>query len=178
MRWSRPTTILSGHRSTMRASTSGLSTADGADHDPCHTCLEQTGRGALVPHSSADLHRNSDGRGDTEHDVAVGHAAAARGVEIDDVQTGGTRGDERLGKLQRVPVDGLGRELAPEEPHTPTAAYVDGGPEMHDQGSRAGSPHMRAKRASSRRPAEADFSGWNWVPNTLPRSKATASSPP
>ena len=85
---------------------------------------------------------------------------------------------EGLRLLERVTVDGLRGELALAQPDTLAHADVDRRPKLQVHPSRAVSQQMRAKRPSSPRPAEADFSGWNWVPNMLPPSNATASSPP
>ena len=149
----------------------------GSDDDPRDAGLEQLSCATLVADPSAGLHRHRDRRRDGEHEGPVRGAAVAGGIEIDDVQPRGPSSHERLRLLERVAVHGLGGELAPEQAHAPARPDVDGGPQLQVQRSEPSS-QIRAKRSSSRSPAEADFSGWNWVPNRFPRSKATAISPP
>ena len=83
-----------------------------------------------------------------------------------------------LGLLRRIAVHGLRTELAAEQAHASASPDVDGGPQLQRHDSEGSSVQIRAKRSSSCRPANADFSGWNCVPNMLPCSNATAISPP
>src|ERR1035441_4524082 len=110
--------------------------------------------------------------------MPVRPAAFARGVEIDDVQAGGPGRDEGHGLLERIAVDGLGGELSAEQAHALAGSDIDGGPQLQGHTPEGSSAQIRAKRSSSCRPADADFSGWNCVPNMSPRSNATAISPP
>ena len=110
--------------------------------------------------------------------LPIGLAGAPRRIEIDDMEAGGPRRVERLSLLEGVAVFGLVREPAPEQAYAPSRSDIDGRPEVQGQVPEDGSSQILAKRSSTVRPAEADFSGWNWVPNRFPSSKATASSPP
>ncbi len=150
-----------------------------ADNNPCDAALQQRRGGALVTHPAAGLHGHAGSCGDVRaRRPRFGEppfSAASRSTTCRREAPAATKAHACS---QRVAVDGLGGELAPQEAHAPAVADVDGGPQLQAQPPTAGPAQSPAKRASSARPAEADFSGWNWVPNMLPRSNATASSPP
>ena len=68
----------------------------------------------IVADATAGLHRHPDRRRRcAARSSRFGRAAVPGGVEVDDVQARRPRRHERLGLLERVAVDGLGRELAP-----------------------------------------------------------------
>ena len=101
--------------------------------------------------------------------------ATPGGVEIDHVQPPGAGVDEPAGQRHRVPVVGLAVEVALDEAHGTPVADVDGRVEVHHAGRAA---TARTKLARMPRPTAPDFSGWNWVPQTGPRSAEAVTGPP
>jgi len=97
------------------------------------------------------------------------------GVEIDDVEPGCPSGHEAAGQVHRVPVLVLPIEVALGEPHRTAVAYVDGGIELHHRSASWTAPTKLARMPS---PTAPDFSGWNWVPHTVPRSDEAVTWPP
>ena len=75
-----------------------------------------------------------------------------------------------------VAVDGLLVEVALHEANGPAGPQIDRRVELHRHAS---TPAARpVKLVRSRRPVAPDFSGWNWVANTLPCRKAALSVVP
>ena len=76
-----------------------------------------------------------------------------------------------------VAVDALAVEVALDELHDLPAAEVDRRIELHQAAEQ-----RRAQRSTNAertaRPVRLDFSGWNWVAHTLPRSTAATTGPP
>ena len=102
---------------------------------------------------------------------------AERPIEIDDVDPrrtligeGGGDGDGIVAVL------GLLVVVALQQPHDAAAAQVDGRVQLG--GHARTDPDRRTKLVSSARPDSPDFSGWNWVANTLPLRNAALTVPP
>ena len=107
----------------------------------------------------------------------VRRAAVAGGVEIDDVQAGGAGRDEGLGLLERVAVDGLGGELPrSRRTHRPPGGRWRATAPRSRPGRRLGADAGEAVQEARGRPKPTSRGGTG--SRTLPRSKATASSPP
>ena len=127
-------------------------------HDPTGKCVGQFGeeRGVLDRHTAHDeaIHTGSHvrtGRLDrtdapaqlTGHSRRSHHPAHEFGlhgrsclsaIEIDDMQATSATGGEPAGHLHGVVTKhGLAVIVALQEPHTPAAAKVNGGPEFHGQ---------------------------------------------
>ena len=77
-----------------------------------------------------------------------------------------------------VAVDGLAIEVPLVEPDASTAAQVDGRVEVDHRVPAATCSTARTKLPSSARPTALDFSGWNWVAHSRPRSTAAVIDPP
>ncbi len=85
----------------------------------------------------------------------------------------GTARLEGLRALDRVrAVNGLATEIAFRQAHAPPRSQVYRREEFH------GYEQARTKLAIIPRPTVEDFSGWNWVAHTVPRSAAAATEPP
>ena len=120
---------------------------------------------------AAELDRDPHGRGDPAHVVEVPGLARPRAVEIDHVEPGRAlplpaHGGDHGVVLER----GLAVVVALHQPDGAAVADVDCGVEDQAQ--------MRVKFSSNARPAELDFSGWNWTPYSGGRSTAHAKRSP
>ena len=122
-----------------------------------------------------------DGGGDGQHRRPVDRLPGPGRVEVDHVQPAGPGGREPPGQGHRVAVVGLPVEVALGQAHRPAVADVDGRVQVHHAAVMATSgrrPAARTKLARMPRPTEPDFSGWNWVPHTGPRSAEAVTGPP
>ena len=145
------------------------------DHDSTHAEAEERVRDVVVAHTTAALHRRPDGTHDRGHRLTV-VASTACGVEVDDVDPRRAGGLELLRHGHWVVVvGGLLLEVALCQPHDPPVAHIDGRVEIHRAQPRQ---HASTKLRSSCSPADPDFSGWNCVAHTLPRSTAATTGPP
>jgi hypothetical protein len=151
-----------------------------ADHHATGAGGEQRGERRFVPHAAADLQAQALDRRDPADQVDVRRPAAARRVEIDQVQPARSAPRVRAGQLR-----GIGRVarrlgvVALAQPCHAAREHIDGGED----------DHVSARKfRSTRAPTPADRSGWNWMPwklrcetiaaNGDPCSQpATASSP-
>ena len=127
--------------------------------------------GRPVAQAAADLDRNGRGRDDLGDRAGVA-AGPERRVEVDDVDPVGPLRREAEGDLDgALRVDRPLRRVAVEKADDLPSHQVDGGPERD---------HAASERKFSRirRPADDDFSGWNWQPQTLPRRAAATNRPP
>jgi hypothetical protein len=109
--------------------------------------------------AAAVLHRHGQLVGDVLEMVEALRRAAARAVEVDDVQEARAGLDPCARRLQRrVAVDRLLVEVAPDEADGLTLGDVDRRVEDHRAGVRA---QIAVKLRSSASPWVEDFSGWN-----------------
>ena len=97
------------------------------------------------------------------------------GVEIDDVEPGRAAIGEPAGQVHRVAVPALPVEVALDQAHGTAVADVDGRIELHHRPARW---TASTKLARMPKPTAPDFSGWNWVPHTGPRSADAVTGPP
>ena len=179
-RASRPTAT--GYRVGQAVHERRLLERGGAEHDPAHPGLEERLGRRLVTDAPAGLHRHVDGAGDLGDDGAVDGAA----------RCGRRRGRRRgsrsprasakvTGLLERVlVVHGLLGVVPLVETHAAAPQQVDGGEErpslhVHRRAGCGRPPRTRRGRSS---PTAPDFSGWNWVAHTGPRSTAAVTGPP
>src|SRR5579875_1148589 len=79
-------------------------------------------------------------------------------------------------RLERVAVARLASRGALHEPHGRTVGYVDGGQQF--EGAPGAHDNVSSQFSSSAAPASPDFSGWNWVALTGPRSTAATNGSP
>ncbi len=120
--------------------------------------------------SAAVLHRHPRLIRHATQLLEVYRLATLGAVEIDHVQVVGARCHPGTGGGQGIlVVDLLGVEVPLDQAHGVAVEDVDGRVEPHraSVGRSAGAAaamQMRAKLASSRRPAAEDFSGWNCTP--------------
>ena len=125
------------------------------DADPLVAAKRWVGAGARALHV-VDL----DGRGDPAHVLEVGGLAAARSVEIDDMQSTGAGVHPPRRRVQRIGVvvgAGVKRPLG--QTHRLAAQDVDSGKQDHARAT--GAPwrqHCRNEPSMSR-PCAEDFSG-------------------
>ena len=125
------------------------------------------------PACTADRH----GRGDGGDEVAVDGLARPGGVEVDGVDPSGPGRDERLGHRDGiVAVHALGREVPLDELHDLAAPQVDRRVEVHQ--TETGAAQRSTNACSVAKPVRLDFSGWNWVAHTDPRSTEATTGPP
>jgi hypothetical protein len=114
-----------------------------------------------------------DCRRDRRHDLAVASHARPGRVEVDHVEPPGTARLEGLRTFDGVgAVNGLTTEIAFGQAHAPARPQVYRREEFH------GYEQALTKLAIIPRPTVEDFSGWNWVAQTVPRSAAAATEPP
>src|SRR5664280_685859 len=126
-------------------------------------------------HSPAGLDRDIDGGGNGQHRRAVHRTAGTRRVEIDHVQPRRTGIGEPGGQSHRVSVLALPVEVTLHQPDGGATPDVDGRIEVHHADA---SSTQRTKLARMPSPTAPDFSGWNWVPHTAPRSAEAVTAPP
>src|SRR5438477_3687203 len=166
---------------------SGVLQGSGAHDHPGQSQLEQGLGREVVTDPAAVLNGDTDGLHDGGDDLAVGRPAGTCRVEVHDVQPRGARARELTGDRDGVtPVDGLAGVVALHQTDATSLPEVYGGIEVQRRrqprppspGSHRTSPHTSAKLRSSPRPVPPDFSGWNWVAQTLPRSTAATTGPP
>ena len=79
------------------------------------------------------------------------------------------------GQSHRVSVLALPVEVTLHQPDGGTTPDVDGRIEVHHADA---SSTQRTKLARMPSPTAPDFSGWNWVPHTAPRSAEAVTAPP
>lgn len=153
----------------------GMGDRGGAHHHPTDTRpgeLFDVGDGA---HSPTGLHpgRTSHRFADRSNERTVDRVTGAGSIEVDHMDPGGAGLGEGTGDGNRiVAVDRLVGIVTLAQAHAASASNVDRGIHDHD-----GTPN-RTTLCSSARPAAADFSGWNWVAITLPRSTIEATCTP
>src|SRR5690606_35115071 len=126
-------------------------------------------------HAAPGLHLQAGAADDPAHELEQGVASGPSGVQVDQVQP--TRPLLRIGLRQRervVAIAGFLRVIALGEAHDPAVAHVDRG--IQGEAAHAGS-RLR-KLCSSRAPATAERSGWNWAPMMLPRRTIAANGCP
>ncbi len=159
----------------MSSRKSGSAERGRADHDALGAGVQGALDGKGVAKAAADLDARVRLGGDAAHVLEVLRRARARAVEVDDVKPLGPLVRPALRRVERVGVvRGLALVVALHEPHGLAAADIDC--RVEDQAGTG--EQIAAKFSSSRRPAELDFSGWNWTPKTLPRSTTAAKVSP
>src|SRR4051794_21781481 len=126
----------------------------------------------LGAEAAAVLHRDLELLRDPLEVPQVHRPALARAIQVHHVELSGSVLHPRPRGLERiVDVDGLLVEVALAEAHRLPAADVDRGQEDH-AARRSADAAMLVKFRRSRSPFSLDFSGWNCVPYTGPRSTA------
>jgi hypothetical protein len=164
-------------RSRLRVDELGIAHGGRTHHDAAHTQRRPTPRRRRRAHSPTGLHRAPDPqrRGDRGDDGPVDRIAAAGGVEVDHVDPRRPASANDGDRDRIVAVDRLGVVVALGEPHHTTAAQVDRRVQVGDEPSPAAHATPDARRpdevAEQPQPGVADFSGWNWVANTLPAER-------
>jgi len=120
---------------------------------------------------TAELDRHVDGVKNRSNRVAIDCASGKGAVEIDDVQPFEAVGGEGARLGCRVGVEyGCPLHVALFEANALAVFEIDGGKQDHGF-------HFR-KLAIRAKPRRWLFSGWNWVPATLPRATIAVISPP
>ena len=140
--------------------------SNGADDDFLRAGIEprpSIGDGA---DAAADLHAQIALRQPPDH-VNFGRLAAARALEVDDVQPRAARHVERVEHRLGVAVRRDPREVAVLQPDSVALQQVDRRDHVH-----------ATKSLSTCRPAFDDFSGWNCTPKTRPFWTAATKGPP
>ena len=133
----------------------------GPDHHPGRAGLDRLPDRLDRSQSAADLESHIDVGADPADVIEVHGVAAARAVEVDDVQLARARiyppprGVERVGV-----VDGLLIELALGQAHGLALEDVDGGEQDHARAP-ATPAQIATNPSSMRSPFSDDFSGWN-----------------
>ena len=135
---------------------------------------------------AGQLDRDVEGADDLGQQFGVA-APPERGVEVDQVHPlravvlPGQRG------VERSAVVGLAAGLALDQPDGQATGHVDGGQQFQLSHGRAPSRRRTApcdghsvptQVASRWAPASPDFSGWNWVADSAPRSMAATNGTP
>ncbi len=135
---------------------------------PVEEIFDRGGRAQAAP----DLHRDPDASsGSSPISVAVRRPSRTR-------RRGRPRGGRRpppariasRSRPGRLRTSVLASQLAAEQPDDAPAAEVDRGPDRET--FRAHAASLRGSSRGSAVPASDDFSGWNWQPQTFPRSAA------
>ncbi len=132
----------------------GVLDRGGADHHAPHARGEQCARGVDAAHSPADLHRARHRGRDRRDRRQVRRLTGARRVEVDHVDPPRAVGLEPARDRDRIRVvDGLGREVAPQQPHRVAAPQVDRGEEVYSVPFVDGSSAPSIRTASRRQRA-------------------------
>ena len=152
-------------------------TADDCARDTMH---KQIVDGGAIAQPAADLQADRALGGELVDQVAIAQCAVTGGVEIHHVQPRCAGIGETPGQGHRVAVRGLTVEVALGQTDRPAAADVDRGVEVHHvpTGVRPSPSTAPTKLARMCSPTAPDFSGWNWVPQTWPRSAEAVTAPP
>ena len=119
--------------------------------------------------------RDVDGGGDGQHRGPVDRPARPGGVEVDHVEPPGAAGHEAPGQRRPGPRTRSGGRSRPGSAGPPRRRGCRWPDRAPSPGARR---RRRTKLARMPSPTAPDFSGWNWVPHTGPRSAEAVTGPP
>ena len=167
---------LAGEGGGQPAGQPGIVEGQRAEHHPAHPAGQQLADVLLGAHSPAGLDRDVDGGGDGQHRRAVDRARPP----------GRRRGRPRAASGRRRRRTG---GPAPPGPRSRTGGRSPPGRGARRRRRGCRWPGRGPSRTAGRRrrgrswpgcpgPTAPDFSGWNWVPHTGPRSAEAVTGPP